>query len=186
VDSEIAEVAKAFGPGTAIGRRRTRFADAPHEDLASLVEEALTPREPITVVLSQMGWIRALKGHTDDLSGIKHKDGDSTAFFTKAETTDKLVLFTTDGRFYTLDASKLPGGRGFGEPLRLHLDIDENAAPVSLRKHDPERRLLVAVTASSWLKRTCWRASARASRCSTSWTGPRPSQRWRRRATGSR
>ncbi len=144
VDSEIAEVAKTFGPNTAIGRRRTRFADAPHEDIASLVEEALTPREPITVVLSQMGWIRALKGHTDDLSGIKHKDGDSTAFFAKAETTDKLVLFTTDGRFYTLDASKLPGGRGFGEPLRLHLDIDENAAPVSLRKHDPERRLLVA------------------------------------------
>jgi topoisomerase-4 subunit A len=144
VDGEIAEVAKTFGPDTAVGRRRTQFGDAPHEDMASLVEEALTPREPITVVLSEKGWIRALKGHTDDLSGIKHKDGDSTAFFAKAETTDKLVLFTTDGRFYTLDASKLPGGRGFGEPLRLHLDIDENAAPVSLRKHDPARRLLVA------------------------------------------
>ena len=109
-----------------------------------MVEEALTPREPITVVLSEKGWIRALKGHVDDLSTLKHKEGDQTAFAVKAETTDKLVLFATDGRFYTLDAAKLPGGRGFGEPVRLQIDLPEDAAVVSLRKHAPDRELLVA------------------------------------------
>ena len=92
-----------------------------------MVEEALIPREPITIVLSRMGWVRALKGHTDDVTGIKHKDGDETAFSLKAETTDKILMLTTDGRVYTLDASKLPGGRGFGEPVRLLIDMDESA-----------------------------------------------------------
>ncbi|PWE17963.1 DNA topoisomerase IV subunit A [Marinicauda salina] len=146
VDGEIAEVKKRFGPDTEIGRRRTRFADAPAEDIAEAVEEALTPKEPITVVLSEKGWIRALKGHVDDLSTLKHKEGDDTAFSVKAETTDKLILFTSDGRFFTLDAAKLPGGRGFGEPVRLMIDLDEDAAPVALYRHDPERKLLIAST----------------------------------------
>lgn len=144
VDSEIAEVKKAFGPNTEIGKRRTTFADAPHADIASAVEEALIVREPITVVLSEKGWIRALKGHQEDLSGLKHKEGDETLFAVKAETTDKLILFETNGRFYTLDASKLPGGRGFGEPLRLMIDMEEDAAPIALFRHDPQRQLLVA------------------------------------------
>ena len=146
VDAEIAEVKKTFGPNTELGKRRTTFADAPDADIASAVEEALIAREPITVVLSKMGWIRALKGHQDDLSGLKHKEGDETLFAVKAETTDKLVLFETDGRFYTLDASKLPGGRGFGEPLRLMIDMEEDAAPIALFRHDPGRRLLIAST----------------------------------------
>ncbi|GGE37200.1 DNA topoisomerase 4 subunit A [Marinicauda pacifica] len=144
VDSEIAQVKKTFGQNTEIGRRRTSFADAPDADIASAVEEALISREPVTVVLSTMGWIRALKGHQDDLSGLKHKEGDETLFAVKAETTDKLILVETNGRFYTLDVSKLPGGRGFGEPLRLTIEMDEDASPIALFKHDPARTLLVA------------------------------------------
>ncbi|XBQ15877.1 MAG: DNA topoisomerase IV subunit A [Oceanicaulis sp.] len=146
VDEEVAEVKKRFGPNTTIGKRRTDFADAPAADLADAVEEALIAREPVTVVLSKMGWIRALKGHVDDLSGLKHKDGDETLFAVKAETTDKLLMFTTDGRFYTLDASKLPGGRGFGEPVRLMVDLDEAAEPIALFRYEPERKLLIAQT----------------------------------------
>jgi len=144
VDGEIAEVETAFGPETELGRRRTGFGDAPADDIAGKVEEALVVREPVTVVLSSMGWIRALKGHQDDLSALKHKDGDETAFSVKCETTDKLVLFATDGRFYTLDPAKLPGGRGFGEPVRLQIDLPEDSGAVSLRKHEPGRKLLVA------------------------------------------
>ncbi|MEO1038020.1 MAG: DNA topoisomerase IV subunit A [Pseudomonadota bacterium] len=146
VDAEVAEVKKRFGPNTELGKRRTLFGEAPASDIAEMIEEALTPREPITVVLSDKGWVRALKGHVDDLSTLKHKDGDETLFAVKAETTDKLVLFATDGRFYTLDASKLPGGRGFGEPLRLLIELPEDAAVISMRKHDPERVLLVTST----------------------------------------
>ncbi len=144
VDKEIAEVEARFGPDTPLGRRRTQFADAPAEDLAEKVEEALIVREPVTVVLSEKGWIRALKGHQNDLTALKHKDGDETAFAVNCETTDKLVLFATDGRFYTLDPAKLPGGRGFGEPVRLHVDLPEDAACIRLDRHDPARKLLVA------------------------------------------
>ncbi len=146
VDSEIAEVKKRFGPATPLGKRRTDFADAPSADLSDAVDEALIAREPITVILSRMGWIRALKGHVDDLSTLKHKDGDETLFAVKAETTDKLLLFTTDGRWFTLDAAKLPGGRGFGEPVRLMVDAADDADPVTLLRHDPARKLLLAST----------------------------------------
>lgn len=146
VDSEIAEVKKRFGPATPLGKRRTEFADAPSADLSDAVDEALIAREPITVILSRMGWIRALKGHVDDLSALKHKDGDETLFAVKAETTDKLLLFTTDGRWFTLDAAKLPGGRGFGEPVRLMVDAADDADPVTLLRHDPARKLLLAAT----------------------------------------
>jgi topoisomerase IV subunit A len=146
VDSEIAEVKTRFGPSTPLGKRRTEFAEAPSADLSDAVDEALIAREPITVILSRMGWIRALKGHVDDLSALKHKDGDETLFAVKAETTDKLLLFTTDGRWFTLDAAKLPGGRGFGEPVRLMVDAADDADPVTLLRHDPARKLLLAAT----------------------------------------
>jgi topoisomerase-4 subunit A len=146
VDGEVAAVKKTFGKDTPLGKRRTTYADAPADDLADAVEEALISREPVTVVLSKMGWIRALKGHQDDLSSLKHKDGDETAFFVKAVTTDKILLFASNGRVFTLDASKLPGGRGFGEPLRLMIDVDEAAEPVALMKYEPARKLLLAQT----------------------------------------
>ena len=146
VDGEVAEVKKTFAKTTALGKRRTTFADAPADDMADAVEEALITREPVTVVLSKMGWIRALKGHQDDLSTLKHKDGDETLFAVKAETTDKILMFASNGRVFTLDASKLPGGRGFGEPVRLMVDLDESADPVAMVKHDPRRKLLLAQT----------------------------------------
>ncbi|WP_300527465.1 DNA topoisomerase IV subunit A [Maricaulis sp.] len=143
VDGEIAEVEAYYGPETELGARRTVFGDAPAVAEAASIE-AFVVREPITAVLSEKGWVRALKGHSSDVTGLKFKEGDKSAFAVKCETTDKLLMFATDGKFYTLDASKLPGGRGHGEPVRLHVDLPDDAAPIGLFKYDPERVLLVA------------------------------------------
>ncbi len=148
VDSEVAAVEESYGPKTDIGRRRTDFAEA-GEDFSDAVAEALILREPILVVVSQKGWIRALKGHAHDIGAIAFKEGDSALFTVKCETIDKLILFATDGKFYAIDASKLPGGRGHGDPLRLHAGLPEDAAPVALFKHDPERELLIASRAGN-------------------------------------
>jgi topoisomerase-4 subunit A len=148
VDSEVAAVEESYGPKTDIGRRRTDFAEA-GEDFSDAVAEALIVREPILVVVSQKGWIRALKGHAHDIGAIAFKEGDSALFTVKCETIDKLILFATDGKFYAIDASKLPGGRGHGDPLRLHAGLPEDAAPVALFKHDPERELLIASRAGN-------------------------------------
>lgn len=143
VDSEVEAVAKIYGPKTELGARRTEFGEAP-AGLAEASIEAFVVREPITAVLSEKGWVRGLKGHNNDVTGLKFKEGDRSAFAVKCETTDKLLMFATDGKFYTLDASKLPGGRGHGEPVRLHVDLPEDAAVIGLFKYDPERVLLVA------------------------------------------
>ncbi|WP_421791770.1 DNA topoisomerase IV subunit A [Hyphobacterium sp.] len=143
VDGEVAELETRYGPRTELGRRRTDFEEA-GEDIGDVVAEALIVREPILVVVSQKGWIRALKGHGHDIGAIAFKDGDSALFTVKCETIDKLILFATDGKFYAIDASKLPGGRGHGDPLRLHAGLPEDAAPLALFKHDPERELLIA------------------------------------------
>src|SRR6267154_3725433 len=104
-------VREKFGPKTALGKRRTGFAEAPEHDIAA-IEEAFVEREPITVVVSEKGWIRTLKGHVEDLSGLAFKTDDKLdhAFF--AESTSKLLVFATNGKFYSLDVAKLPGGRG--------------------------------------------------------------------------
>ena len=132
-----------FGPETALGRRRTTFADAPDTSDIDFAE-AMVEREPITVVVSQKGWIRALKGHVPDLSGVAFKGDDAlkTAFFT--ETTAKVLVFSANGRFFTLDASKLPGGRGFGDPLRLMIDLEEGAEIVTALPYRAGAKLLVA------------------------------------------
>jgi topoisomerase-4 subunit A len=143
VDGEIGEVEKYYGPKTELGKRRTVFGDAPAADAGAAIE-AFVVREPITAVLSERGWVRALKGHISDVTDLKFKEGDRSAFAIKCETTDKLLMFATDGKFYTLEASKLPGGRGHGEPVRLHVDLPEDAAPIGLFKYDPERTLLIA------------------------------------------
>src|SRR6266567_2693447 len=118
IAGEIRKVRDAFGPDTSLGRRRSNFAEAPEHDL-SVIEEAFVEREPITVVVSEKGWIRALRGTVTDLSGITFKSDDALKFSFAAETTSKCLVFATNGRFYTLDAAKLPGGRGHGEPIRL-------------------------------------------------------------------
>jgi topoisomerase-4 subunit A len=126
VTAEIREVRKTFGPETALGKRRTSFAEAPDTSDIDFAE-AMVEREPITVIVSEKGWIRTMKGHQADLSAVQFKGDDQlkTAFF--AETTSKIVVVATNGRFFTLEASKLPGGRGFGDPIRLMVDLDEGA-----------------------------------------------------------
>ncbi len=128
---EIREVRKKFGPETALGKRRTIFGEAAEVGDIDLAE-AMIEREPVTVVVSNKGWIRALKGHVQDLSGLQFKgdDGPRTTFFT--ETTAKLLVLTSNGKVFTIEASKLPGGRGFGDPVRLMADIEETAEVVAV------------------------------------------------------
>ncbi len=143
VAAEIKEVRAKFGPKTPLGKRRTTFAQAPEHDEAA-IEEALVEREPITVVVSEKGWIRALRGTVADLSGIAFKADDGPKFSFAAETTSKCLVFATNGRFYTLDAAKLPGGRGHGEPVRLFIDLEQEADLVAVFRHQGGRRFLVA------------------------------------------
>src|SRR5215475_12555796 len=143
VAAEIKEVRAKFGPKTPLGKRRTTFAQAPEHDEAA-IEEALVEREPITVVVSEKGWIRALRGTVTDLSGIAFKADDSLKFAFPAETTSKILVFATNGRFYTLDAAKLPGGRGHGEPVRLFIDLEQTQELVTVLRHQGGRRFLVA------------------------------------------
>ncbi len=148
ISEEIAKTRDKFGAGTELGRRRSQFAEAPRIDL-DVVAQAMIEKEPITVVLSEKGWIRALKGHVDDVSKIAFKSGDGPRFALKCQTTDKLLLFATNGRFFSLAAHDLPGGRGHGEPLRLMIDLDENHDFCALRVYRPGGRLLLASTAAN-------------------------------------
>ena len=136
-------VRATFGPDTALGKRRTSFADAPEHDEAA-IEEAMVVREPITVVVSEKGWIRALRGTVSDLSGVAFKTDDRLKFAFPAETTSKCLIFGTNGRFYTIDASKLPGGRGHGEPIRLFIDLEQDGDLVTVFPFVGARRFLVA------------------------------------------
>jgi topoisomerase-4 subunit A len=145
VGEQVKKVRDMFGPKTPLGRRRTTFADAPEHDLAA-IEEAFVEREPVTVVISEKGWVRTMKGHVADLSGLTFKTDDKLdhAFF--AETTSKLLLFATNGKFYSLDVAKLPGGRGHGEPIRMFIDLEQDAAIVSLFVNKGDRKFLIAST----------------------------------------
>jgi topoisomerase-4 subunit A len=143
VGEQVRNVRDMFGPKTPLGKRRTVFADAPEHDLAAL-EESLVEREPVTVVVSDKGWVRTLKGHVEDLSNLSFKTDDKLGFAFFAETTSKLLLFATNGKFYSLDVAKLPGGRGHGEPIRLFIDLEQDAAIVSLFVHTGGRKFLIA------------------------------------------
>ena len=139
---DIRQVKKTFGPETAIGKRRTDFADMPETADIDLTQ-AMVEREPITVVISKKGWIRALKGHVQDKSSFSFKGDDAlqTAFFT--ETTAKVLVLASNGKVFTLDASKLPGGRGFGDPIRLMIELEEAAEIVSAFPYKPGTKLLM-------------------------------------------
>jgi topoisomerase IV subunit A len=143
IGEQVRKVRDMFGPKTLLGKRRTQFADAPEHDLAA-IEEAFVEREPVTIVISEKGWVRTLKGHAADLAGLTFKTDDKLdhAFF--AETTSKLLLFGTNGKFYSLDVAKLPGGRGHGEPIRMFIDLDQDAAIVSLFVNKGGRKFLIA------------------------------------------
>jgi topoisomerase IV subunit A len=143
---EIREIKKKWGAMTALGKRRTAF-EAPPEasenfDLAGILVE----REPITVVVSQKGWIRALKGQVGDLSSLQFKGDDSLRLSFFAETTSKILVLATDGKIFTLEASKLPGGRGAGEPVRLLADIDDNEDVAAVFVHAPGGKMIVATS----------------------------------------
>jgi topoisomerase-4 subunit A len=145
IGKELEDIRKQFGKGTRLGDRRTQFAVA--GEVAEVPIEAMIEREPITVVCSKMGWIRALKGHVDLTTEQKFKDGDGARFAFHAETTDKIILIAANGRFYTLLGANLPGGRGMGEPVRLMIDLPNDAEIVDLMIHRPGVRLLVASSA---------------------------------------
>jgi len=134
---------KVLGPATAVGKRRSDFAEAPQVDLDAATE-VFVPREPITVILSEKGWIRAAKGRVDDPSELKFKEGDKLGFLLPAETTDKLLIFASDGRFFTVDCSKLPSARGHGEPLRLMVDLDDRVKIIDVFAHKPGRKRVLA------------------------------------------
>lgn len=142
ISEQLAEIRKTFGKKTDLGRRRTQLAQAPAEIVVPL--EAVIEREPVTILCSDRGWIRAMKGHLEDLSSAKYKDGDRERFALRAYTTDRLLVVATNGRIYTLGADKLPGGRGFGEPVRLMIDLPNDHDVVSLLVHKPGGRLLLA------------------------------------------
>ncbi|SFO82711.1 DNA topoisomerase IV subunit A [Tranquillimonas alkanivorans] len=145
IADQLRETRKQFGKDYARGHRLTQFAEATEVEDVPL--EAMIDREPITVVCSQMGWIRALKGHVALDTKLKFKDGDGPRFIFHAETTDRLLVFGSNGRFYTLSAANLPGGRGMGEPVRLMVDLPNEAEILRLFIHDPQRKLLLASSA---------------------------------------
>ena len=143
---DLAALRVAYGPETEIGKRRTLVAEAaPAKDIPL---EAMIEREPITVIMSQRGWVRAMKGHValDAAEALKFKEGDGAAFAFHAQTTDKILLAAEDGRFFTLAADKLPGGRGFGEPVRLMIDLPDGIGIVNLFPAKADQRILLAAS----------------------------------------
>jgi topoisomerase-4 subunit A len=137
---ELKEIKKKFGGGP-LGKRRTELADAP--SITNVSIEAFVEKEPITILCSKMGWIKALKGHFDTIEN-KYKEGDEERFILKGQTTDKLMVFTTDGKCFALGCDKLPSGRGFGEPVRIMIDLAEDRDIASLFIYQPDSRMVVA------------------------------------------
>ncbi len=142
---DLEHIKEQFNKKTPLGRRHTELAEPPEDIVVPI--EAIVEREPVTVVCSEKGWVRALKGHGTSPAEIKYKEGDQEHFVLKAETTDKLLVFTSNGRFYTLPVDKLPRGRGHGDPLRLLIDLAPEEEVVQLLLHSPQapdKKILVA------------------------------------------
>lgn len=143
IRQDIVWMRDRFGQHTQIGKRRTQFADAPTLDDAE-IHSAMVEKEPVTVVVSEKGWLRAMKGHMADFSTLTFKEGDALKIAFHAQTTDKILVFTTGGKFYTIGADRLPGGRGHGEPIRIMVDMENDQDIVTAFVHEPGRKLLVA------------------------------------------
>jgi len=144
VAKEVTQIAAEFGGDTPLGRRRTELAAAPEP--VEIPAEALVEREAVTVLCSEKGWIRAVKGHNLSAAEQKYKEGDGPRFAVPAETTDRLIVFGSNGRFYTIGVDRLPGGRGNGEPLRLMIDLPNEHDVVAMFPHRPGMELLVAAS----------------------------------------
>ena len=143
VADDLRTVRETLGKKPALAKRRSTFADAPAIDALPSADAFIT-REPITVIISERGWIRAAKGKVEDPSELKFKEGDKLGFLVPAETTDKLLIFASDGRFFTLPCDKLPSARSQGEPLRLMLDLDDKTAFVSVFPHKAGAKRVLA------------------------------------------
>ena len=139
----LRDVKKVLGQETVVGKRRSSFADAPNIDATAALEATIV-REAITVILSERGWIRAAKGRVEDPSELKFKEGDKLAFLRPAETTDKIAILASDGRFFTLPADKLPGARGHGEPVRLMIELEDKVGIVDVFPVKPGRKRVIA------------------------------------------
>ena len=143
ISGEIKKVRETYGPETPLGKRRTQFAEAPSHDLED-IHQAMIEREPVTIVVSEKGWMRAMKGHLADFSSLSFKEGDKLHLAFHAETTDKIVVATTGGKFFTIGANTLPGGRGHGEPIRIMVDMDNDQDILTAFVHDASAKLLLA------------------------------------------
>ncbi|MBI1327114.1 MAG: DNA topoisomerase IV subunit A [Alphaproteobacteria bacterium] len=144
IKKQVQIMQKAYGLDTELGKRRSTFSKAPDVSIAEALDEVLTEKEPITVVCSDKGWIRAMKGWDLNIEDFKYKEGDEERFVLEAMTTDKLLVFATNGRFYALSCDKLPSGRGFGEPLKVMMELPQEVEFVSISVYMPEEKLLVA------------------------------------------
>lgn len=143
ISSEIKAIREKYGPKTLLGARRTHFAEAPSHDLQD-IQQAMIEKEPVTIVVSEKGWLRAMKGHLPDFSTLTFKEGDKLKLAFHAETTDKILFFTTGGKFYTLGANTLPGGRGHGDPIRILVDMENDQDILTAFVHDPSAKLLLS------------------------------------------
>ncbi len=143
VSKDLKDAREAFDPATDLGRRRASFGEAADIDIAAALE-ASRPKEPVTVVLSQQGWIRGMRGHGVDPDTVKFKEGDGLHFLEEVMTTDRLVFMSSDGRAFILAADRLPGGRGHGEPIRLSIELEDNVGIVAMFRFDPERKRVMA------------------------------------------
>ena len=142
ISDETAATKKFFLKDVALGQRRTEIGEPPTAVIVPL--EAMIEREPVTIICSEKGWIRAVKGHGLDGEKLRYKDGDKERFTVEGYTTDKILAFGTNGRFYTIGCDRLPGGRGHGEPIRLLIDLGNAHDVIDIRIHQPNRKLLVA------------------------------------------
>ncbi len=144
IKKQITALQKEFGQDTFLGKRRTKIGKALEPVDMEQLEEAMIEKEPITVICSAKGWIKAMKGHDIDTKGIKYKDGDREKFILEMQTTDKLLVFGSNGRFYTMAGDQLPPGRGFGEPVRLMVGLPNDADIVDMELYDPAVKMIVA------------------------------------------
>lgn len=142
IAEEIKRTKEKYSKRTALGRRRTEFAEAPTD--IEVPVEAMIEKEPITVILSQKGWIRALKGYADLKEDFKFKDDDALAFAIHAQTTDKIVILDNKGKFFSIAANDIPNGRGFGQPVRLMIDLANNDDVAAMFVYEPDARYLLA------------------------------------------
>lgn len=145
IRKQIKSLKEMFSEETELGRRRTLIGKPP-APIAVDLDHAMIEKEPVTIICSAQGWVKAMKGHGHKPGDIKYKEGDRGQFVIEAQTTDKLIIFGTNGRFYTLGCDKLPSGRGFGEPLRIMLDLSNDSNITSMRLYEPDRRMIVAST----------------------------------------